>query len=610
MELKKLIAHLLKLSADVDDIEKSVVYAFMAGNNYEYNTSVFFNDYFENLDLVVVQKTINIFNESEMSLSIYTLVEIFEMLVPNDVRKENGTVYTPVAIKDYIINSLINSKNIPTVCDPACGCGSFLLSAAEYLHEKYNIEYGEIFDKYIFGVDIIEHNIEKCIVLFNLLALTTCEVLDNKFNLMSGSSLNLDWKKGFKFIPQDGFDIVIGNPPYVRSKNISESTRREMSSWSTANTGNADLYIPFYELGLELLNDSGKLGYISPNTFIQSVNGRSLRKYLKERKYNISLLDFREAQVFKNVTSYTCITLIDKSCKDGKINYALLNGNSSLRDYYFTEYEMDSFIDTNPWRMGEKEIDDRIKKIENVGVRLDSYKIRNGLATLKNDVYFYMPVSEDTHFYYRNYKNVVYKIEKGICIDVAKPNVIKSEEELIEKMEKAIFPYVKSKAGYTVIDEKTMQELYPCTYKFLRAVRDELENRDKGKGNYSEWYAYGRTQGMMNFGSKLLIPYISDTPVAVLSPNNNVLFYCGYAVFSDEIEELELLKKILESRVFWYYISNTSKPYSKGYMSFAKNYIKNFGIPVLSDNQRKTLLNMTCKIEADDYIEKLYNICL
>ena len=610
MDTKKLVSRLMRLSKSTEETEKAFVYAFITTNNYDGIKSTFFTDYFIDLDNSLAKKTINIIKENGFSLSIYALIEVFEMLLPNEIKKENGMVYTPTAIKDYIIGETLNSEKIPTICDPACGCGSFLLSAAEFLKTKHGISYDEIFSKYIFGVDIIEHNIKKCKVLFNLLALTNNEILNADFNLKVGSSLSMDWKNEFVRLPSGGFDAVIGNPPYVRSRNIAEDVRHEMSAWHTAKTGNTDLYIPFYELGIKLLSDNGKLGFISPNTFIQSVNGRSLRQYLLECKFSVSILDFREMQIFKNTTSYTCITLIDKSRINGSIYYALLNGKHSLNDYAFTEYKTGSFDGANPWRMSEKEIDYAIKKIENIGIKLGSYKIRNGLATLKNDIYFFSPIEEDELYFYRRFRGNNYKIEKAICVDVVKPNIIRNEKELSEKMEKAIFPYKENGSRYSIIDENTMIESYPHAHSFLFSVKDELLKRDKGKGNYAAWYAYGRTQGMTNFGSKLLIPYISDTPIAVLSPEEPILFYCGYAVFANDVNELLILKRFLESKVFWYYISHTSKPYAKGYMSFAKNYIKNFGIPVLDASQREKLLGMNERNELDTYIGKLYDLSL
>ncbi|MCL2865712.1 MAG: N-6 DNA methylase [Lachnospiraceae bacterium] len=438
MDAKKLVARLSRLTDSVEALEKAVAYAFISVNSYDTNKSAFLTKYFGDLDYAVAKKATSIITETDVSLSIYALVEVFELLLPKDIKKENGMVYTPTEIKDYIIGKVLQTDNIPTVCDPACGCGSFLLSAAEFIKRVHGISYSEIFSKYIFGVDIVEHNIEKCKVLFNLLVVASNETIESVLNLKVGSSLSLDWGNEFNLYPEDGFDAIIGNPPYVRSRNVTSEVRNEMSSWQTAKTGNADLYIPFYELGVEFLSARGKLGYISPNTFIQSVNGRSLRRYLLENGFAISILDFRETQVFKNVTSYTCITIVDKSCHDGSIRYALLNGKRSLSDYSFTEYKKGCFNGYDPWRMSEKEIDSIIKKIENVGVKLDSYKIRNGLATLKNDVYFFMPTCEDELYFYRQNNGITYPIERcGVDVVLDKWN-LKEGHDKYAFMEQAV----------------------------------------------------------------------------------------------------------------------------------------------------------------------------
>jgi hypothetical protein len=238
---------------------------------------------------------------------------------------------------------------------------------------------------------------------------------------------------------------------------------------------------------------------------------------------------------------------------------------------------------------------------------LSNWKIRNGLATLKNDIYFFTPIKEDNTYYYREYDGKTYKIEKKLCIKVAKPNIIKNEAELEKKMEIAIFPYTHTDNAYQLIDEENFQSSFPEAYSFLTEYKSILLNRDKGHGNYPAWYAYGRTQGMNNFGKKLLIPYISGSPVAVMSLDPDVLFYCGYALLSEDIEELKILKVFLESEAFWYYIFHTSKPYSKGYMAFAKNYIVNFTIPELSEKEKTYLLESHTSEELNEFVWGKYD---
>ena len=159
--------------------------------------------------------------------------------------------------------------------------------------------------------------------------------------------------------------------------------------------GNIDLYIPFYQLGIQLLKEEGKLGYISPNTFLQSVNGRKLRTYLYKNESEIKILDFRETQAFKEITHYACICIIDKSKKTRIIKYALLNGHNSLYQYDFTEYSMETYLEDSAWRFGNEKIDKCIACIEKQPYKLEDFKIRNGLATLKNDLFIFDPYRED-----------------------------------------------------------------------------------------------------------------------------------------------------------------------------------------------------------------------
>ena len=606
MSVTNIVTLLEKKYKKITEIERALICSFFRTNNIN-EIPFFFQEIFNEVDKDIVNDIVDNIESSGIDLDVYAIVEFFEQLIPNNEKKVNGMVYTPKEIKDYIIESLHVQGNIPIVCDPACGCGSFLLSAAQFLHEKHKITYNELFSKYIYGVDIIKHNIEKTKILFHLLALSEGEELDCEFNLICANSLELDWEKRFN---KKKFDWVIGNPPYVRSKNIQDNVKKSMKKCETANSGNADLYIPFYELGMELLKMNGKLGYISLNTFTKSLNGKRLRNYLLKGKNKMKLVDFSDIQVFERVTSYTCIVIIEKNNEDKNVYYSKCEDIKCINRSEVTAISYKEFAKDKPWKLATNKIRENIHVIENTGFKLGEYKIRNGLATLKNDVYFFKPVKENENYYFKSYGDRIYKIEKNICVNIAKPNIIKSEEELAEKLEKAIFPYKKNENSFEVIEEHIMEKEYPFTYKYLKAQKKTLQKRDKGKGKYPAWYAYGRTQGFDNFGSKLLIPCMARKGVAVKSYDKELLFYCGYAVFTECNEEMDILKKVLESEIFWYYIENTSKPYSKGYYSLAKNYLKSFGIPKFTNDEKNRLLCMEDEIEINSFLKKKYGVSL
>lgn len=582
-------------------LASALVQSYLLQKNINFGNIPYFKEYFSE-QKESIHYVANYICDNFHFTYIDDLINTFELLIDNSAKKENGIIYTPLHIKEYIIQQIMTGNEIPYVVDPACGCGSFLITAAQWMHKKYQIGYQTILEKYIEGFDIDARNIEKAEILFNVLALQEENTIVGKLSCFhTVNSLEELFQKKYR----GKYDIVLGNPPYIRARNIEPEIKPSLKYWSVV-TGNTDLYIPFYQLACVILKSTGKLGFISPNTFLQSVNGRGLRNYLVEHGYAVTILDFRETQAFRDVTHYTCICLIDKSIRNHSARYALLNGNRSLTDCEFTDYDLQDYEKNQEWRFSTKRIDSIIKKIEHQPHKLNDFKIRNGLATLCNDIYFFSVEGENNTCYYRNYGGKSYPIEKDICIDIAKPNIMRTEADLENKMEKAIFPY---DSNHVILEELYFKKCYPMAYAFLYEHKDKLLGRDKGNTEkYPAWYAYGRTQGMNNQGKKLLIPYMAEKGVAIKSDHENVLFYCGYALFCDDDTTLDTIKCIIESDVFWYYIRNTSKPYAKGYMALAKNYIKNFGLPEISKEAQEKLLAAKDKATREKIIAKLYDL--
>lgn len=608
MNAKKIVKTIYSFKFDSKAAERVLIKVFILQHSILQKWEINIFQYLETVNLSDVENEVatELFSKLPV-MSIEDLIECFEFLVSANEKKKNGIAYTPNEIKKIIIDKLLVQDRAPKIIDPACGCGAFLISAVESISKRYGISYKEVIENYIFGIDIDAIAVRRTKVLLTLLTYLNGEQEMCSFHLYNANAL--DWTFMSKLKDENqGFDCVLGNPPYVRYRNLPEEQKDNYKFWKTSIGGNADLYMPFFEVGLFLLREKGILGYISSNGYLQGINGRNLRNYLMEKGYPIEILDFRDAQIFKSVTSYTCITFIRKEGRNPVIRYLRMNKKDMLLNQHFTTYKMDDFVRGEPWRMRREDIDNVIYKLESTGTPLGTWTIRNGLATLKNDLYFFSPTHSDAIYYYRNYENKQYKIEKSICIKVVKPNIIKAEKELLEKCQAAIFPYRKGDEGFEVLDEDELKTRFPCTYEFLFEYKDKLEERDKGKGNYPAWYAYGRTQGMNNFGKKLLIPYIADEAIAVLSLEPDLLFYCGYAVFSEDEEELKILKCFLESAAFWYYIFHTSKPYSKGYMAFAKNYITKFTIPSLEAWEKDLLLSFQSREERDTWIWSKYGI--
>jgi hypothetical protein len=159
-----------------------------------------------------------------------------------------------------------------------------------------------------------------------------------------------------------------------------------------------------------------------------------------------------------------------------------------------------------------------------------------------------------------------------------------------------------------VFEEEYFEENFPEAYKYLKENKVQLLNRDKGKKTKYKWFEFGRTQALNDSGKKLLFPYMAGQPYFVYTDQEDLLLYAGYAVYFDSERELKVLKRILESKVFWYYIKKTSKPYSGNYFALAKNYVKDFGICSLNENEKNFLLNTDSSEERNNFLLEKYRI--
>ena len=542
------------------------------------------------------------------------VINVFELAIPSKEETKNGAVYTPKYIRDYVVDKALSYANANIdksihdclFADISCGCGAFLYTISERIHQNTGLPYSTIF-RNIFGIDISDSSIRRAKILLSLLALSNSEIIEEEvFNLFTGNTLSFHFNKIEAFNNNKGFDLIVGNPPYVRSKHIEKETKDLLSNWTVSCVGNADLYIPFFEIGLSVLTDNGFMGYITVNSFFKSVNARALRKYFHDNHLNIIIEDFGEEQIFANKLTYTCLTFFIKHSSQAvayrKVSSAVIKNNEETR---FHQIQYDSLDDYKGWHLNSPDILANIRTIEETGTPLEKlFPIKNGIATLANDIYIFTPEQEDERFYYIS-KDLI-PIEKTICRDIIKPNILKSEDDIPNKTEKIIAPYTGEDQ---IIEEDFFKTHYPCAYEYLSSKRETLDGRDKGKGDYEAWYAFGRTQAISDKGRKLLFPYMSDIPHFVYSANPNMMIYCGYAIYSDDERELLVLKKILESAVFNYYMKNTSKPYSTGYYSYAKNYVKGFGVCFLTPKEKEQILTMD-KSEIDRFLINKYKITI
>ena len=574
---KEIFNFLKNYETDVCTINKLVVSAFLI----EKDILEIKNN---NIKKLIIQKNeleypkllefIEIIRVNKITFCFEELLELFEFVISPSDKLINGAIYTPIHIRKYITKEsfeLLENKNLKNIriVDISCGCGGFLIDAARKIKQRTNKSYKEIFRDNIYGVDIQHYSITRTEILLSLLAITKGE--DNEefvFNIFQGDSLKYDWK-------ESKFDMILGNPPYVCSRNMDNNTKELMKNWTTCKTGHPDLYIPFFQIGYELLKEDGVLGYITVNSFLNSVNGRAIREYFENKKVGLKILDFGDEQVFQSRMTYTCLCFIQKKIKDF-ISYTQ-EKSTSLSEIQKLKFIEERYEDLDSFKGWNLKNNTYIKKVESQGTPFGKiYDTKSGIATLKNKIYIFKAIKENKKYYFIDENT---PIEKEICKDIINSNKLSKYENFNDLIEKIIFPYIYDENDQIeLINEMKFQKLYPKAYTYLLKNKKLLATRDKGNANYLTWYAYGRNQSLEKRKEKLFFPQLVKKDFkTVYSEDENLYFYNGMCAYASK-KHLLKLQNIMKSKEFWKYIENKAKYYSSGYYGLGRNYLKDFGI--------------------------------
>ena len=457
-------------------------------------------------------------------------------------RKSIGKVYTPKQVVTTILDLVgYNGAHIigKNIIDNSCGDGQFLIEIAKrYCEEclklnKSNDEIQSLLEANIYGIEINQEEKQKCINnLNNVIKDLGLNIIVN-WNVICANTLTVS-KYNKKM------DYVVGNPPYVRIHNIADVDL--IKRYAFSQDGMTDLYIPFFEIGINMLNDTGRLGYITPNSYFNSNAAATMRKTFLKKKLLTKIIDYKHKQLF-NATTYTAITVLDKNNMLEQVEYYefddILNKIIKIEDLDYNDF----YIENNFYFSNENNLSilKRIKKAKNSYYNLE---VKNGFATLADKVFI-------GNFGFSDY-----------CIPIIKASTGKKYT--------CIYPYIDGKLINEEILEKTKD-----LYEYLKKNKELLSARSLDKR--TSWYAFGRSQGILDtlknkYSINNLVKQKSD--IKLLRCPKGVGVYSGLYIIT-ELDE-EVLKEFIVSDSFIKYISLLGKYKSGGYYTFSSKELKKY----------------------------------
>ena len=307
-----------------------------------------------------------------------------------------------------------------TILDPACGSGAFLNAALRFLMDEhklidemetkvsgYSIQFQDvensILENNLYGVDINEESVEIAQLALWLRTAKPHRKLNTlNQNIKCGNSLISDpaiagpkafnWQEQFpQVFERGGFDVVIGNPPYVRAELLPQRDMEYYRNFYKVSNPDGDLFSYFYEKGMSLLKNNGLFGFIS-NTFDKTKAGRTLRSFIQNETKIEGYVDFTEVQIFEGATTYPIILLLSKN-KEGGNNFVYtkipkeMQGAVIINSAPTKEVEQDS-LNCDSWSFPNAEMSRVIKKITRFkSVREQYGKCFRGLLTGLNNAF-------------------------------------------------------------------------------------------------------------------------------------------------------------------------------------------------------------------------------
>lgn len=504
------------------------------------------------------------------------------------------------------------------VVDPACGSGAFLVAAFDYLYNEYKRVNDKLFEltgsrdlfdldkeiltENLYGVDINAEAIEIAkLSLWLKTAKRGKSLASLDDNICVGNSLidnskytsiPFNWQQKFtKVFAKGGFDVVLGNPPYVRQELLT-SIKPYLEKHYQVYTGIADLYFYFFELGYNILKLDGKLGFISSNTFFRTGTGEKLRDFIANKMSIETVIHFNDLQIFDGVHTLVAISVLKKCMpiiEEGQLRFL------SIKE--LPEKELNAELNLSGSYIKQSQLTKGSWQFEN-----------DQLAQLRQKIIANKPTLKEV--YGSPCRGVVTGFNEAFIIDrTTRDNLIKEDPKSIEILKPILEGkdikkwHSEPRDLWLIFTRRGVDiEQYPAIKEYLLQFKERLEPKPSGKnmelgrksGNY-KWYEIQDNVAYYKEFSKTKIVYahFQTEPSFFLDKENYFSNDKSYILATGGNFELGLLS----SKLVRFVIMQTAAFISKSCYELRIQYMEKLPIPNATQNEKQAIGSLAEKCQ-------------
>ena len=486
------------------------------------------------------------------------------------------------------------------IVDPACGSGVFLVMAFDWLKAELtraNIRLealgegalfevdSEILTHNLFGVDVNEESVEIAKLSLWIKTARHGKVLDSlDDNFRVGDSLIEDsnfsyrkhgfvWRERFKEVfDEGGFDIVLGNPPYV-AMGLFKDLKKWLARFEVASD-RADLYAYFFERGVKLLKPGGRLGYISSNTFFKTGSGAPLRDFLRTRATLETVVDFGDHQIFEGVTTYPAILT--------------MKAGEPSPDHEIQFWNVDDL----PAENFGKAFGEATQPYPQDALTAASWQFEDpNLHALRNKINAGKPTLKDV------FGSPLYGIKTGLneafVIDTQTKERLCREDPNSSKLLKPFLEgkdlrrwRVESRGLWIIYVPRNRIEIdnFPSIKNWLLPFKNRLEARATDQKWFELQQAQEAYSGPIS-KPKISYPHFNVTGLFSFETSGSFSNDKSYFIPTSQLDLLALLN----SKAIWFILSNMAPAVRGGFHELRVQYVETLPIPPATDAQKAEL---------------------